>query len=174
MIELKSLDCINPQELAYHANEKNLSRFLKDSFPYPYTLEHALSFIEYSLKHHQLDFGIVVDGLCVGCISATLLKDVYKKNCEIGYWLSSRYANHGIMKKVIAMFCDYLFTHFHIHKIYAEVFAENIASRKVLTANFFQEEGYLKEHIYKNFQYEDLVIYGLCKGDFYDKKINTL
>ena len=57
------------------------------------------------------------------------------------------------------MFCDYLFSHFTITKIYAEIYSENIASCHVLEANGFQKEGYLKKHVYKNNNYHDLDVY---------------
>ena len=62
IIELKTLDQIDPCQLAYHANEQSIGNYLRNSFPYPYTLDHAMSFITHSLENHGLDFGIVVDG----------------------------------------------------------------------------------------------------------------
>ena len=65
------------------------------------------------------------------------------------------------MKRSVQLFCQHIFQCYSIHKIYAEVFKDNIASCKVLEWNHFQEEGYLKEHAYKNFQYHDVIIYSL-------------
>ena len=42
----------------------------------------------HSLENHGLDFGIVVDGICVGCIGGTLHNDIDVHNCELGYWLN--------------------------------------------------------------------------------------
>ena len=81
--------------------------------------------------------------------------------CELGYWLNPAYANKGIMKQAVKLFCLYVFENYHIHKIYAEVFVENLASCHVLEANQFVKEGYLYEHAYKNFQYHDIIIYSL-------------
>ena len=113
-----------------------------------------------------MDFGIVVDGICIGCVGATFHKDVFIKNCEIGYWIGSQYWGLGITKRVVKMFCDYLFSHFTITKIYAEIYSENIASCHVLEANGFQKEGYLKKHVYKNNNYHDLIIYGLREEEY--------
>ena len=49
IIELKTLDQIDPCQLAYHANEKSIGMYLRNTFPYPYTLDHAMSFITHSL-----------------------------------------------------------------------------------------------------------------------------
>ena len=165
-IELLLLDEIDPCQLAIHANDPLVNRYLKNSFPFPYTLDHAMRFITHSLEHNALDFGIVVDGICIGCVGATFHKDVFIKNCEIGYWIGSQYWGLGITKRVVKMFCDYLFSHFTITKIYAEIYSENIASCHVLEANGFQKEGYLKKHVYKNNNYHDLIIYGLREEEY--------
>ena len=170
-IELLSLDEIDPCQLAIHANDPLVNRYLKNSFPFPYTLDHAMRFITHSLEHNALDFGIVVDGICIGCVGATFHKDVFIKNCEIGYWIGVPYWGMGLIpeavrKRVVKMFCDYLFSHFTITKIYAEIYSENIASCHVLEANGFQKEGYLKKHVYKNNNYHDLIIYGLREEEY--------
>lgn len=49
-IELKSLADIDPCELANAANDSHIHQYLRNSFPYPYTLDHAMSFITHSLN----------------------------------------------------------------------------------------------------------------------------
>lgn len=164
-IELKFLDEVNPTELAMHANDINVNQYLRNSFPYPYTLDNALSFINYSSQHNDLNFGIVVDGICVGCVSGTFHKDIYAYNCEIGYWISSLYWNKGILSQVVKVMCEYIFTHYSIHKITAEVFIDNLASCHVLEKNGFIKEGWLKEHAYKNGRYYDVILYALRRED---------
>lgn len=164
-IELKFLDEINPTELAMHANDINVSPYLRNSFPYPYTLDNALSFIHYSTQQKDLHFGIVVDGVCVGCISGVFHKDIYIYNCEIGYWISSLYWNKGIVSHIVKVMCDYIFTHFSIHKITAEVFLDNYASCHILEKNGFVKEGCLVEHVYKNTRYYDVVLYALRRDN---------
>lgn len=164
-IELKPFNKINPNELAYHANDINVQKYLRN-FPYPYTLNHALHFIAHSLKNQNIEYAIVVDDICVGCISAQMKKDIYMYNCEIGYWLSSHYWNQGIMSQVVRIFCHYLFTHYPIHKICAEVFVENIGSYHVLTKNGFVQEGHLIKHVYKDNTFHDIILLGLRSDDF--------
>lgn len=167
-IELKTLDEIDPRQLAYHANDPTISYYLRNSFPYPYTLDNAMLFITHSLEHHALNFGIVVDGECIGCVGANFHKDIYVRNCEIGYWIGRRYWGQGITTQVIKMICPYLFDNFSITKIYAEVFLENVASALVLEKCGFEKEGHLKDHAYRNGQYYDIVVYGLRKEIYGD------
>ena len=165
-IELLPLNQINPIEFANSANHPQVSLFLRNSFPYPYTLDHAMSFITYSSQHDGCDYGLVYNGHCVGCIGVTFKNDIYNHNCEIGYWLSYDYWGLGIMSQVVKMMCDFLFDNFPIHKICAEVFAKNIASQHVLEKNHFMKEGYLKEHVFKNGDYHDIIFYSLRREQY--------
>ncbi len=171
IIELKKLDEIDPTQLAYHANDPLVNKYLRNSFPYPYTLDNALSFISYAIEHNTVDFGITVDGVCVGGIGLTFSKSSEEKNCEIGYWLSSKYWNRGIMTHVIQIMCRYTFENFSVNKIYADVYAVNSPSSHVLLKNRFIQEGYLKDHVYKDNAYHDIVVYSLRRGDYDNQKI---
>lgn len=162
-IELKNLDEIDPCQLAYYTNDININKYLRNTFPYPYTLDHAMAFITYSLQNNTYDFGIVVDDVCIGCIGITFRKDIYCRTCEIGYWIGKDYWGKGITTQVVKTICRYIFENFVVTKICAEVFAENIASAKVLENCGFEKEGYLKDHVYKNNCYYDMIIYGLRK-----------
>lgn len=163
-VELRPLNEIDPYQLAFHANDLKVSKYLSCSFPYPYTIDHALSFINYSLDNHQVGFGIVVDDICIGCIGVTFQRDIHIKNCELGYWIGSKYWNKGIMSYIIPMICQYVFENFHIHKIFAEVIDDNIASRHILEKCGFHQEGQLVQHIYKNHLYYDAILYGMIGG----------
>lgn len=163
-VELKNLDQIDPGQLAYFANDRRVCQYLRDSFPYPYTVNDALRFIQFSNQNHQLDFGIVVNDVCVGCIGATFQRDIYRMNCELGYWIGVNYWNKGIMSQIIPSMCQFIFENYTVTKICAEVFAENKASCHLLEKNGFIKEGYLHQHIYKNGSYHDAILYGLQGG----------
>jgi len=132
----------------------NNNSYIKLSFLNPLELSELIAAFSDNNTLFDIDMWISLD------------KDVFIKNCEIGYWIGSQYWGLGITKRVVKMFCDYLFSHFTITKIYAEIYSENIASCHVLEANGFQKEGYLKKHVYKNNNYHDLIIYGLREEEY--------
>lgn len=165
-IELKYLDEIDIHQFAYYANDKQINVFLKDCFPYPYTLQHAIQFVNDSLSQKRLEFAICVDDKCIGMIGAIFGKDIYRYNCEIGYWLSSQYWNKGIMTSIIHSMIDFIFKNYSIHKITAEVFNNNIGSSRALIKNKFKQEAQLKNHAYKNDRFEDIIIYSLRREDY--------
>lgn len=167
-IYLKPLNEIDPLSLVRYANDERIHKYLKDDFPYPYTLEDAKHFIEYTINNHLLNLGIVINNECIGCVAVTFYNDIYKYTCEIGYWLSPLYWNKGFMTLIINRLCSIIFSDYPINKIIAQVFNENSGSMKVLEKCGFIKEGYLTNQVFKNNRFYDIVLYGKVKEDIYE------
>ena len=146
--------------LAQSANDARVGRFLRDGFPYPYTERDARRFIAATLRDRtSLSRAIVVDGRAVGAVSLTKMSNVYEKNAELGYWLSPDHWGRGIMTEAVRAICREGFDACGVERIYAEPFADNAASRRVLEKCGFALEGVLRKSIYKGGMYHDSCIY---------------
>jgi RimJ/RimL family protein N-acetyltransferase len=94
---------------------------------------------------------IEVDGEAVGGIGAQFKDDVFRQNAEIGYWLSEQYWGRGLMSKAVDMLVDHVFLQYpDIHRIYADLFAYNPASARVLQKCGFHLEAIHKNAVIKN------------------------
>lgn len=82
---------------------------------------------------------------------------------EIGYWLAKPYWGQGIMTAIVRRLCEFAFAEFGLVKIEALVFAENVASAKVLEKCGFVQEGYLRKHHLKDGKYLDARLFGLVR-----------
>ena len=154
------------KSISQAANNPNIAKYLRDVFPYPYTLADAEFFIELCTQHgndNQLNYAIVIDGKAVGSISVQVKTDVYRKSAELGYWLSQEYWGKGVMSAAVKQICKEAFQKFDIVRIYAEPFAHNAASRKVLQNSGFLLEGIMKNGVFKNSQVYDYCMYALLK-----------
>ena len=150
--------------LQKHADNKNISDFLLDRFPSPYTLEQAKSWID--LMHNQnpqTNFAIDIAGEVVGVIGFEMRADVYRKTSLIGYWLSEHYWGRGIMPKAIKLVVKYGFSNLDIIRIQAGVLGNNLKSMRVLEKAGFVKEGILKNAIIKNGEILDEHVFGICK-----------
>lgn len=78
---------------------------------------------------------------------------------ELGYWLAMPYWGRGIMTAVLRRLCDLAIAEFGVTKITAHVFADNLASAKVLQKCGFQQEGYLRMHYLKDGKYLDAKLF---------------
>jgi len=146
--------------LAHYANNRKIWMNLRDAFPYPYTLSDAKEFI---VKVNALDprtvFAIASRTEAIGSIGLGLGKDVHRFTAEMGYWLAEPFWNLGIMSAAIKIFSDFAMEKFNLNRIFAEPYASNPASARVLEKAGFIHEGIMKAHAYKDGKILDMYLY---------------
>ena len=103
------------------------------------------------------------NGVAAGGISIHLGQDVHRQTVELGYWLGEKFWRRGIMSKVVAAFTDFCFDIFPVRRIYAEPFANNPASARVLEKAGFVFEGHLKNNVIKDGKLLDSLLYAKTK-----------
>lgn len=163
--ELRHLKLEDAKDLAVAANNSNVARYLRDVFPHPYTMQDAINYINYATGDpDEIVYGIIVDEKVCGCISAKFRGDVYSKSCELGYWLGEKHWGQGIMTAAAKEFCSFIFENYDIYRIDAEIFTDNIGSRKVLEKAGFELEGVHKQKVYKNGRFSDEAVFALLRG----------
>ena len=77
-------------------------------------------------------FAVEVEGEAAGGVGVFLQEDVSRFTAEIGYWLGEAHWGRGIMTAVVRRFTDYAFATWDLNRLYANVFAWNEASARVL------------------------------------------
>jgi len=153
-------------DVARYANNENIACNLRDVFPFPYTLSDAQSYVESCVNNpeeRQLCRAIVAENETIGSIGVFLGNDVYRKSAELGYWLAEEYWNRGIMTKAVTQICEEAFRRFDIVRIYAEPYAYNTPSKKVLENAGFTLEGVMKMGVFKGGAIYDYCMYALLK-----------
>ena len=155
--------------LAESANDARIARFLRDSFPYPYSPEDAEAFIAFAREENgrgEFYRAIVADGKAVGGIAVTRGADVYKKSGELGYWLAPAVWGRGVMTRAVREICKEVFETTDIVRIFAEPFSVNAASCRVLEKCGFRMEGVLPQSVRKGGALLDSCIYGLTREEW--------
>jgi RimJ/RimL family protein N-acetyltransferase len=121
------------ESLAKHANNRKVWVALRDLFPHPYTIQDAHEFLHRAISEQPTTkFCIEVEGVAAGGIGIRLGEDVHRQTAGLGYWLGEKFWARGIMTDAVAAFTDFCFNSFLLRRIYAEVFANNPASARVL------------------------------------------
>jgi len=160
-----SLKDVNP--LVKYADNYEVSRFLRDAFPHPYTQEDAVRWINFvTHDSFNLAFAIADEKELIGGIGAIPNQDVHRFTSEIGYWLAEPFWNKGIITKAVKTFCGYLFTNYDFNHLTASIYEGNDASMKVVQKVGFVLEGVLRKNVFKENRFLDQYIYGLLKEDF--------
>ena len=80
-------------QLAAIANNKNIADNLRDGLPFPYSINDARNWLNMILPENLPPrfFAITIDKRLVGSIGIVSKTDIYRKNFEIGYFLSEEY-----------------------------------------------------------------------------------
>ena len=91
-------------------------------------------------------------------------ENIHSRTAELGYYLGEPYWGHGYATSAVKQACEYVFAHSDIMRIYAEPFARNAASCRVLEKAGFRLEGVLRRNAVKNGITEDMKMYALLKG----------
>ena len=150
--------------LVLSANNINISKFLMNKFPYPYTKEAGERFIAFATNDNPVHvMAIEINGKAVGGIGIHPLADVECKNAEMGYWLAEPYWGKGIITDAVRQMIDYGFKNFDITRIFARPFGTNIASQKVLEKTGFVLEAKFEKTFFKNGEYLDEWVYAVRK-----------
>ena len=150
--------------LQKHADNVNISRYLFDRFPHPYTIDDALQFVSSHKNRYPLtNFVIAIDGILAGVIEFKPGDDIHRKTAILGYWLGEEFWGKDIMTSVIGLITGYAFENFDIIRIQASVNSNNPASMRVLEKSGFVKEGILKNAIIKNSEVLDEHLYALLK-----------
>ena len=91
------------------------------------------------------NFCIDIGGTAVGGIGIHFVEDVHRNVAELGYWLSEEFWGRGVMTKAVTEFVRYCFETLALHRIFAEPFANNPASARVLEKASCVLEGRLRK-----------------------------
>ena len=155
------------KDLAAALNNRKILDNLRDGLPYPYTENDAKEFInamQSADKNEVFSFAIVFENKCIGSIGIFRQENIHFKTAELGYYLAEEYWGRGLMTQAVKEICDYVFDNSDILRIFAEPFADNIASQRVLENNGFNFEGILKKNAYKNGRVVDMKMYAKLKN----------
>ena len=165
-IKIREWKIEDKSELAENLNNMNILNNLRDGLPYPYTEADAEDFIRAMLsadKDKTFAFAITLDGKVIGSIGVFRQENIHFRTAEMGYYIGEKYWGNGYMTEAVNMACNYVFENTDIIRIYAEPFAYNTASCRVLEKAGFVCEGILKSNAYKNGNIVDMKMYALVK-----------
>ncbi|MGR9053702.1 MAG: GNAT family N-acetyltransferase [Gammaproteobacteria bacterium] len=161
MIRLRDYEEHDCGRLVYLADNKNVSRYLIDTFPYPYTWEYAIWWVRVGCKSGgSLNQVIEYRGEFAGGIGLTPQHGWKRHTAEIGYWLGEPYWGKGIASEALNLFCGFVFSEMQFRKLFAQVMASNASSIRVLEKCGFEQEGILKSEVIKDGQYFDMHHFG--------------
>ncbi|MBN2134117.1 MAG: GNAT family N-acetyltransferase [Acidobacteria bacterium] len=144
------------------------------NIPYPYTLEAAEEWIKKVLNPNKStkDYIFAItrrpESAIIGVIG--IMPDYQHLRAEIGYWLGLKYWNKGYCTEAAEAALDFCFTKLQMRRAFAQCFARNPASSRVIEKIGMKYEGRLRNHILKWDKPEDMLIYGILRAEWLEEK----
>ncbi len=84
----------------------------------------------------------------------------------MAYWIGEPYWGKGYGTEALRAMIDFAFIEKNLHRVYARYFKSNPASGRVMEKAGMTKEGVLKDHVYKEGAFEDLVYYGMVNPTY--------
>lgn len=164
--KIRKWELSDAKDLAVALSNTKIQDNLRDGLPYPYTEQDGIDYISAMFSSDENDtfaFAITVGGKVIGSIGVFRQGNIHRQTAEVGYYIAEEYWGKGIMTEAIKQACKYVFEKSDIIRIYAEPFAYNVASCKVLEKAGFQYEGTLRKNAVKNGKIIDMKMYALLR-----------
>ncbi|GAW12290.1 hypothetical protein ANO14919_016540 [Xylariales sp. No.14919] len=153
------------------ANDPEIAKYMRSTFPSPYSLADAHAFIAHCrvLPPPALSFGLfTVQGELAGSLALEPPKgdSIYAGTRELGYWVAPKFWGRGFMTGTVREFTRWAFaTVPDLLRIEAAVFEHNKGSQRVLQKVGFIQEGTRRLAAVKKGKQIDEVIFGLIRTD---------
>lgn len=153
-------------DLAAALNNKKIMNNLRDGIPYPYAVSDAADYINSVLSapaDTQYSWAIHDNGKAIGSIGIFRKDNIHSRTAEMGYYIAEPYWSNGFATNAVKEACGFVFENTDIIRIFAEPFANNSASCRVLEKSGFVLEGTLQQNAVKNGNIIDMKMYSLLK-----------
>lgn len=166
--QIRKWDLEDAPDLARALNDRGVQDNLRDGLPYPYTTGDAEDYISSVLASQQNEvfaFAVALEGKAIGSIGVFRRQNIHRLTAEIGYYLAREHWGAGIMSRAVRLACRRVFADSDIVRIYAEPFADNEASCRVLEKAGFTYEGAMRANAVKNGAIKDMKLYSLLRSE---------
>ena len=99
------------------------------------------------------------DGRLVGGLTLANVRRGVAQAGSLGYWIGAPYARRGYMSAAVTALIPYAFTTLRLHRLEAACIPTNAASISLLEKTGFEREGYAREYLCINGQWQDHLLY---------------
>lgn len=112
------------------------------------------------------EFGIEVDGKLIGGCGLFNF-DRTAHTCELGIAIGDKeYWGRGYGREAVNLLLEYAFRYRNFHKVWLRVHGANERAQRAYKACGMVEEGRLRQHVFSNGAYDDLVYMGILREEW--------
>lgn len=132
------------------------------------TVEEHISWLENKVFTGQVHQFVICDNEKGTPLGSAYIQNIDENNnrAEWGLFLGSEGVhNKGIGTQTAFLIMDYAFGKLGLHKLTSRVLARNKPCIRMNEKIGYRQEAYLKDELFINGKYEDLIYYGTIKGE---------
>ncbi|WP_028647297.1 GNAT family N-acetyltransferase [Nocardiopsis sp. CNT312] len=109
----------------------------------------------------SMPWSITYDGVFVGQLTVGSIVWGSARSAQVGYWIDSAHAGHGITPTAVALAVDHAFFTVGLHRVEANIRPENRASRRVVAKLGFRDEGVRRRQLHIDGAWRDHICYAV-------------
>lgn len=167
MIELRDLRDEDEAILFQWRSEPEVDRWMSDA-DLPSREAHAAWFLALRTDPDMRGWMITRAGAPMGLLTLTGLGSHHRRASWNWFLGSAEARGRGVGRAAQVLGLDHAFGELGLHKVFAEVMADNDAALKAQSAAGFRREGYLRGHVLKDGQPRDVVLLGILASEWRD------
>lgn len=133
---------------------------------YPVSLSEQKKWIANLSNGSSVRYAIDYDQQTVGMAIISSV-DMKNRSANMNIKLVKAARGKGIATHAVALMVRYCFEELNLHCLTANVIERNIGSRKLWEKFGFLQDGLLRDRVFKNGQYHNVVSFSLLKEEFY-------
>ena len=124
--------------------------------------------------HEDEGYGFLIfrqgDNALLGGINLSNVRRGVAQSANLGYWIGGPHARQGYMTDALLCLMPFAFERLGLNRLEAACLPHNVASRGLLQKIGFREEGYARQYLRINGNWQDHVLYALLRSDLRDGK----
>ena len=133
---------------------------------YPVSLSAQKKWIVNLRNDSTVRYAIEFERKMVGVAIISLI-DMKNRTANMNIKLLKSARGKGVATRTVNLLMQYCFEELNLHCLTANVIERNSDSRKLWEKLGFQQDGVLRDRVYKNGKYHNAIAYSLLKEEYY-------
>lgn len=105
------------------------------------------------------------DDRLMGGITLSNVRRGVAQTGSLGYWIGADFARQGYMTEALYALMDFAFDQLGLHRLEAACLPTNVASRALLLKVGFREDGYARQYLRINGEWQDHLLFSILRSD---------
>ncbi len=168
LVRLRAFEQEDLEANHQYVNDAETALAMLRGFPLPASFSDEQQWLsqQTSYTHGEYQFAIEnMDGVMVGRCGLTKI-DWKNRSADAGIMIGAPWRGKGYGTDAMRVLCDFSFRQMNIHHLKVAVLAFNEAAIRCYLRCGFRKEGVLREDVFRNGRYTDVVLLGILEEEW--------